>query len=66
MDVTITTPAKTDEEAYALLEACGLPFRQDNLPHQRTAAEWRQSRGGDAAGSDHEQQQGASTETDEA
>ena len=63
MDVTITTTAKSDEEAYALLEAFGLPFRQDNLPHQQTAAEWRQSRGGDAAEGDGEQQQGATTET---
>ena len=66
MDVTITTSAQTDEEAYALLEAFGLPFRQDNLPHQQSAAEWRQSRGGDSAEGDHEQQQGESTETDEA
>jgi large subunit ribosomal protein L5 len=65
MDVTITTSAKTDEEAYALLEAFGVPFRQDNLPQQQSAAEWRRSRGGDAAEAeaDHEQQQGASTET---
>jgi large subunit ribosomal protein L5 len=68
MDVTITTSAQTDEEAYALLEAFGVPFRQDNLPHQQTAAEWRRSRGGDdaEAEADHEQQQGTSTETDEA
>jgi large subunit ribosomal protein L5 len=65
MDVTITTTAKTDEEAYALLEAFGVPFRQDNLPQQQSAAEWRRSRGGDAAEAeaDHEQQQGSSTET---
>jgi large subunit ribosomal protein L5 len=29
LDVTITTTAKTDEEALALLRALGLPFRQD-------------------------------------
>jgi large subunit ribosomal protein L5 len=65
MDVTITTTAKTDEEAYALLEAFGVPFRQDNLPQQQSAAEWRRSRGGDAAEAeaDHEQQQGTGTET---
>jgi large subunit ribosomal protein L5 len=62
MDITITTTATTDEEAYALLEAFGTPFRQDDLPHQRTSAEWRQSRGGDAAGEPHEQQQGVVTE----
>ena len=66
MDVTITTTANTNEEAYALLEAFGLPFRQDNLPHQQTAAEWRRSSGGDPAEGDHEQQQGESIETDEA
>jgi large subunit ribosomal protein L5 len=65
MDVTITTSAKTDEEAYALLEALGMPFRQDNLPSQQSAAEWRQSRGGAPADGDTEQQQGATTETDE-
>jgi large subunit ribosomal protein L5 len=64
MDIAITTSATTDEEAYALLEAFGMPFRQDDLPSQRSAAEWRQSRsGGDAAGEAHEQQQGTSTET---
>jgi large subunit ribosomal protein L5 len=65
MDVTITTSAKTDEEAYALLEALGMPFRQDNLPSQQSAAEWRQSRGGAPADGDTEQVQGATTETDE-
>src|SRR3954467_10867451 len=42
LDITITTSATTDEEAYALLEAFGTPFRQDNLAHQVSAAEWRQ------------------------
>jgi large subunit ribosomal protein L5 len=63
MDITITTSAQTDEEAYALLEAFGMPFRQDNLPSQRSAAEWRQSRGGAPAEEPHEQQQGEGTET---
>ena len=31
LDITITTTAKTDEEAYALLEAFGMPF----TPRQR-------------------------------
>ena len=68
LDIAITTTATTDEEAYALLEAFGMPFRQDNLPNQQSAAEWRQSRGGgdDAeATADHEQQQGTGTETTE-
>jgi large subunit ribosomal protein L5 len=30
LDVTITTSAQTDEEAYALLEAFGMPFTRDN------------------------------------
>jgi large subunit ribosomal protein L5 len=65
LDIAITTTATNDEEAYALLEAFGMPFRQDNLPSQLSAAEWRKSRGGDAAEAeaDHEQQQGESTET---
>ena len=29
LDITITTTAQTDEEAYALLEAFGMPFRRD-------------------------------------
>jgi large subunit ribosomal protein L5 len=63
LDIAITTSATTDEEAYALLEAFGMPFRQDNLPSQQSAAEWRQSRGGGEPEGDHEQQQGESTET---
>jgi large subunit ribosomal protein L5 len=63
LDIAITTSATNDEEAYALLEAFGMPFRQDNLPSQLSAAEWRQSRGGDEPEADHEQQQGESTET---
>jgi large subunit ribosomal protein L5 len=30
LDVTIATTARTDEEAYALLEAFGMPFTRDN------------------------------------
>jgi large subunit ribosomal protein L5 len=32
LDVTITTSAQTDEEAFALLEAFGMPFRQEGRP----------------------------------
>jgi large subunit ribosomal protein L5 len=32
LDVTITTTARTDEEAFALLEAFGMPFSQDGRP----------------------------------
>jgi large subunit ribosomal protein L5 len=33
LDVTITTTAKTDAEAYALLEAFGFPFSKDGNPY---------------------------------
>jgi large subunit ribosomal protein L5 len=40
LDVTITTTAKTDEEAFELLLALGMPFAQDGRPGQEaTAAE---------------------------
>jgi large subunit ribosomal protein L5 len=32
LDVTIATSAATDEEAFALLEAFGMPFRRDGRP----------------------------------
>jgi large subunit ribosomal protein L5 len=32
LDVTITTSARTDEEAFALLEAFGMPFSQEGRP----------------------------------
>jgi large subunit ribosomal protein L5 len=32
LDVTITTTAKTDAEAFALLEAFGMPFARDGRP----------------------------------
>jgi large subunit ribosomal protein L5 len=32
LDVTITTSAKTDVEAFALLEAFGMPFTKENRP----------------------------------
>ena len=33
LDVTITTSAPTDEEAYALLDALGMPFSRDDNPY---------------------------------
>jgi len=45
LDVTITTSAKTDQEAYALLEAFGMPFSRENNPYVRTDAQTN----GDAA-----------------
>ncbi len=44
LDVTITTSAKTDQEAYALLEAFGMPFSRENNPYVQT-----QTNDGDAA-----------------
>ena len=32
LDITFTTSAKTDAEAYALLEAFGMPFSRENNP----------------------------------
>src|SRR5690242_20744829 len=34
LDVTITTTAETDEEAFALLDALGMPFSQEGRPGQ--------------------------------
>ena len=36
LDVTITTSAKTDAEAYALLDAFGMPFSRDGNPYLQT------------------------------
>ena len=39
LDVTITTSAATDEEAYALLEALGMPFSREDNPYASTTQE---------------------------
>src|SRR5919198_3300691 len=39
LDVTITTSAKTDVEAFALLEALGMPFAHEGRPGEDLAAE---------------------------
>ncbi len=39
MDIIITTSAKTDPEAYALLEAFGFPFSKDGNPFITTKTE---------------------------
>jgi large subunit ribosomal protein L5 len=51
LDVTITTSAKTDEEAYALLEAFGMPFSQEGNPYQQQQSEneQQQSENGESA-----------------
>jgi len=37
LDVTITTTARTDEEAFALLEALGMPFSPEGRPGEEDA-----------------------------
>jgi large subunit ribosomal protein L5 len=46
LDVTITTSAKTDEEAFELLLALGMPFAQEGRPgsHDEEAAEAEEER----------------------
>jgi large subunit ribosomal protein L5 len=44
LDVTITTSAQSDEEAYALLEAFGMPFSREGNPYVQS-----QSENGDSA-----------------
>jgi large subunit ribosomal protein L5 len=39
LDITITTTAQTDEEAYALLDAFGMPFAREGAPAPVRAAE---------------------------
>jgi large subunit ribosomal protein L5 len=47
LDVTITTSAQSDEEAYALLEAFGMPFSREGNPFVQSETE--QSENGDSA-----------------
>ena len=37
LDVAITTTAQTDAEAYALLEAFGMPFSREGNPYVQTS-----------------------------
>jgi len=39
LDITITTSAKSDAEAFALLEALGMPFAREGRPDIPTATE---------------------------
>jgi large subunit ribosomal protein L5 len=39
LDITITTTAQSDAEAFALLEALGMPFSKENRPADFAAAE---------------------------
>jgi large subunit ribosomal protein L5 len=38
LDITITTTASSDEEAFALLEAIGMPFAREGRPQSAVAA----------------------------
>ena len=38
LDITITTTAATDDEAFALLEAIGMPFSKEGRPAAAAAA----------------------------
>ena len=38
LDITITTSATTDEEAFALLDAFGMPFAREGRPGEESAA----------------------------
>ncbi len=42
LDITITTSAATDAEAFALLEAFGMPFSRDGRPGDEAAARARE------------------------
>ena len=46
LDVTITTSAQTDEEAYVLLRELGMPFSPDGAPGHRGAGRGGRGRGG--------------------
>jgi large subunit ribosomal protein L5 len=48
LDVTITTSAKSDEEAYALLEAFGMPFSREGNPFVQSEQS-EQSQNGESA-----------------
>ena len=39
LDITITTTAETDEEAFALLDGLGMPFAQDGRPGEADVAD---------------------------
>jgi large subunit ribosomal protein L5 len=41
LDITITTTARSDEEAFALLEALGMPFSREGRPGDQAAEEAR-------------------------
>ncbi len=54
IDITITTTAKTDPEAFALLEALGMPFSREGRPKGFDAAGDGDSTGSDEGSTDQE------------
>jgi large subunit ribosomal protein L5 len=51
LDITITTSAKTDAEAFTLLEALGMPFARDGRPGAYTTLSEDSSAGDESQGS---------------
>ncbi len=62
LDITITTSAKTDLEAFALLEAFGMPFTKENRP-DRAEQEARAAAAAEAA---HHEELRAKAEAEQA
>jgi large subunit ribosomal protein L5 len=62
LDVTITTSAKTDLEAFALLEAFGMPFTKENRP-DKAEQEAREAAAAEAA---HHEELRAKAEAEQA
>jgi large subunit ribosomal protein L5 len=65
LDVTITTSAETDEEAYALLGAFGMPFAQEGAPGGDEDAEAEEERRKEEARARAEAEQAALEELKE-
>jgi large subunit ribosomal protein L5 len=62
LDVTITTSAKTDLEAFALLEAFGMPFTKENRPDKAE----QEARAAAAAEAAHHEELRAKAEAEQA
>ena len=62
LDITITTTAKTDLEAFALLEAFGMPFTKENRP-DKAEQEAREAAAAEAA---HHEELRAKAEAEQA
>jgi large subunit ribosomal protein L5 len=62
LDITITTSAKTDIEAFALLEAFGMPFTKENRPDRAE----QEARAAAAAEEAHHEELRAKAEAEQA